>query len=217
MKQLTKSKKQQRTAIVYFGSQRQDYLDLAQAPDTSAFLNFVQQPLQQQLTQDKHKSDCTHHQYTNHGKRLRSLQDWLGAKIMLPVFRVRCCGCGAVFTVLPSFILRYRRQDADCLGKLLTLSLGMGVSQRHTALIYSWNGTQRSWKPARIWNLLQWLGNLIPVCWLLLRLGLNPSESVISDEKFADLNGLRIYLFAISQGELIWHTETLEQVEQENF
>lgn len=30
----------------------------------------------------------------------------------MPIYRVRCCGCGVVFTVLPSFILRYRRSVA---------------------------------------------------------------------------------------------------------
>ena len=157
VQQSNKTRNQQRTAIVYFGAQRQGYLSLAQANNTKDFLDFVQTPLQRQLTPDQHHPNCHHPRYTNHGRRIRSLQGWLGAVIKLPIFRVRCCGCGAVFTVLPSFILRYRRQDADCLGKLLTLSLGMGLSQRHTALVYGWNGNERSWTPGRIWDLLQWL------------------------------------------------------------
>jgi hypothetical protein len=92
----------------------------------------------------------------------------------IPICRTRCQSCRAVFTVLPSFILRYRRQDADCLGKLLELNLGMGLSQRETATIYSWLGTERGWQPGWVWSLVQWLGNLMPVCLLLLRLGLTP-------------------------------------------
>lgn len=135
----------------------------------------------------------------------------------MPICRVRCCGCGAVFTVLPSFILRYRRQDSDCLSKLLTLSLSMGLSQRQTATVYTWSGMERSWTPGCVWSLLQWLGNLLPVAWLLLRLGLTPPPHVLSDEKFAALDGQQIYLFLVSQGELIWYTEWLKQANEEAF
>ncbi len=135
----------------------------------------------------------------------------------VPIYRVRCCGCGAVFTVLPSYILRYRRQDSDCLSKLLTLSLSMGLSQRHTALVYTWSGSKRSWTPGWVWALLQWLGNLLPVVWLLLRLGLTPPEHVLSDEKFATLEGKPTYLFLVSQRELIWHAQWLQQANEEAF
>ena len=102
----------------------------------------------------------------------------------VPIYRVRCCGCGAVFTVLPSFILRYRRQDSDCLSKLLTLSLSMGLSQRQTATIYTWSGMERNWTPGWVWSLLHWLGKLLPVAWLLLRLGLQSySRAWCSEEK----------------------------------
>jgi len=36
-------------------------------------------------------------------------------------------------------------QDSDCLTKLLTLSLSMGLSQRHERTIYTWSGMERSW------------------------------------------------------------------------
>lgn len=64
---------------------------------------------------------------------------------------------------------------------------------------------------------MQWLGTLLPVSWLLLRLGLTPPEFVLSDEKFASLDGLTIYLFTVVQGELIWHIQKLEQVTQAAF
>jgi hypothetical protein len=76
--------------------------------------------------------------------------------------------------VLPSFIARYRRQDTDSLGKLLEMSLGMGLSQRETARIYEWSDPEAGWHPGWIWHLVQWLGNLIPVSLLLMRLGLTP-------------------------------------------
>ena len=198
--------------MVYFGSERETYLQLVQAADSKGFLQFIKQPLQVQLGVEKHKVKCSDRsRYTVHGKRERYLQGWLGERMVVPIYRVRCCDCGAVFTVLPSFILRYRRQDSDCLSKLLTLCLSMGLSQRQTATIYTWSGMERHWTPGWVWSLLQWLGKLLPVAWLLLRLGLTPPQHVLSDEKFGSLDNEQIYLFLVSQGELIWYTEWLQQ------
>jgi hypothetical protein len=44
---------------------------------------------------------------------------------------------------------------------------------------------------------------LLPLALLLVRLGLTTPPHVLSDEKFARLDGKRIYLFMVSQGELI--------------
>ncbi len=166
---------QNRTAIVYFGPNRQDYLDLVQAEDRQPLIEYLQAPLQAQLSQEQHHADCGDtSRYTLHGFRNRRVQGWLGEVATIPICRARCRSCRAVFTVLPSFVVRYRRHDADCLGKLLELSLGLGLSQRETATIYSWLGPDRGWHPGWVWNLVQWLGNLMPVGSLLLRLGLTP-------------------------------------------
>ena len=80
-------------------------------------------------------------------------------------------------TVYPLPIILRKRDLLDRLrdlGKLLELNLGMGLSQRETATIYSWLGNERGWQPGWIWSLVQWLGNLLPVCLLLMRLGLTP-------------------------------------------
>ena len=58
-------------------------------------------------------------------------------------------------------------------------------------------------QPGWVWALVQWLGSLMPVSGLLMHLGLSLSEHLLSDEKFATLRGERIYLFLVSQGELI--------------
>ena len=213
-----KAKNKQRTAIVYFGPERADYLKLAEAEASSEFLEYIQAPLQAQLGAELHKETCRAlSRYTGHGRRMRRLQGWVGEAQEIPIHRVRCCECRAVFTVLPSFIMRYRRQDTDCLEKLLRLSLAMHLSQRHAALVYSWGGEERAWSPTWMWNLVQWLGNLMPVAWFLMRLGLTPPKHVLSDEKFAVLDGERIYLFLVSQGELIWHAEWLENLDETAF
>jgi hypothetical protein len=74
--------------------------------------------------------------------------------------------------------MRYRRQDTDCLGKLLELNVGMGLSQRETATIYAWNQAGHEWRPGWIWALIQWFGCLLPVSLLLLRLGLFPPRTL---------------------------------------
>ena len=167
---------QNRTAIVHFGPTKQDYLDLVEADDRhQAYLEYIQQPLQAQLTGDKHKPECCDtSRYTIHSQRQRMLKGWQGEAEELPICRAKCCSCKAVFTVLPSFIPRYRRQDADCLGKLLEMSLGMGLTQRETATIYEWVNPEEGWHPGWVWQLIQWVGNLIPVSLLLMRLGLTP-------------------------------------------
>ena len=167
---------QNRTAIVYFGATPQDYLDLVQSGEKHrAYIEYIQQPLQAQLTPDKHKPACSNtSRYTVHSQIERRLQGSQVAPETLPICRVKCCDCRAVFTVLPSFIARYRRQDTDSLGKLLEMSLGMGLSQRETARIYEWSHPEAGWHPGWVWHLVQWLGNLMPVSLLLMRLGLTP-------------------------------------------
>ena len=166
---------QNRTAVVHFGPTKQDYLTLVESEHHSAYLEYVQPFLENQLPLDLHKDGCTDtSRYTIHSQRSRSLQGWLGPKESIPICRVRCCCCRAVFTVLPSFILRYRRQDADCLGKLLELNLGMGLTERETATIYSWLAPERGWHPGWVWTVVQWLGNLMPVALVLMSLGLTP-------------------------------------------
>lgn len=209
---------QKRTAILYFGATKQDYLSLVQEKKHSGLLEYIQPLLQAQLHPEQHQNGCSDQShYTIHSQRNRQLQGLLGARETIPVCRVRCQSCRAVFTVLPSFILRYRRQDADCLGKLLEMNLGMGLSLRETASIYRWMDSTHRWQPSWIWTLVQWLGTLLPVYLLLMRMGLTPPEHILSDEKFAVLNGAKVYLFLVSEQELIWHGKWMPNSDEECF
>ena len=209
---------QNRTAIIYFGPEQKDYLNLIEAEDRTNFIQFIQRPLQEQLVSEMHHDGCSDtSRYTIHGLRERRVQGWLGESQIIPIVRVRCQCCRAVFTVLPSFLMRYRRQDTDCLGKLMEMNLGMGLSQRETATIFAWNQADHLWRPGWVWALIQWLGHLLPVSLLLMRLGLVPPKHLLSDEKFATLAGEEVYLFLIAQEELIWHAEWLENTTQASF
>jgi len=161
---------QKRTAIIYFGATKQDYLSLVEAKRHKAFLEYIQPLLSIQLKADQHHEGCADQShYTIDSQRDRHLQGWLGSRETLPICRVRCDsterspnvqGCGAVFTVLPSFILRYCRQDADCLEKLLETNLAMGLTLREAASIYSWMGIEHGGQPSWVWTLVVWGVNL---------------------------------------------------------
>lgn len=44
-----------------------------------------------------------------------------------------------------------------------------------------------------------------------------PPDYLLSDEKFAELNGERLYLFLVSEQELIWHTESMSNLDELTF
>lgn len=77
MTKATLPKNQQLPAVIYFGSERETYLQLVQAADSKAFLQFIQQPLQVQLGVEKHKVNCPDRsRYTGLVLRERSVQGW---------------------------------------------------------------------------------------------------------------------------------------------
>ncbi len=45
----------------------------------------------------------------------------------------------------------------------------------------------------------------------------NPPDHLLSDEKFAELNGERLYLFLVSEQELVWHTESMSNLDEPTF
>ena len=70
---------QNRTAIVQFGTTKQDYLDLVQSEDRKALIAHLQAPLQAQLSVERHKPGCADtSRYTIHGLREHQVQSWLG-------------------------------------------------------------------------------------------------------------------------------------------
>lgn len=84
-------KNQERTAVVYFGPQREDYFRLAAAEGRREFLSFIQQPLQVQLGAEKHRAGSGNtSRYTGHGQRERYVQGWLGERVRIPI--CRCAG-----------------------------------------------------------------------------------------------------------------------------
>jgi hypothetical protein len=50
-----------------------------------------------------------------------------------------------------------------------------------------------------------------------MRMGLTPPEHLLSDEKFAILNGDKVYLFLASEQELIWYGKWMASSDEESF
>src|SRR6266851_3613283 len=97
--------------------------------DTKAFLEFVLAFLLALGFQCKHKATChgggclTRHP---HYARVR-----LGG---LTLWRIQCTACKAVFTVLPHFVLRYRRMGPDVARQALLATHG-GLSLAWCAVV----------------------------------------------------------------------------------
>jgi hypothetical protein len=201
-----------RTAIVFFGLTVQEYLQVAM--DRVHYMAVVAKALLGCATL-KHDPDCPGTgRFTRHHHYTRTARSYQAGLYELPIWQVRCLDCQVVFTVLPSFILRYQRFDADCAQHLLEMALVMNVSYRHVNLLLSY-GAPTAFAPAVYWRLILWLGMRMPVTRVLLRLGLTPPRYMITDEKFTHEAGRRTYVPAMVQQELLWAIGYVEQSDEE--
>ena len=177
-----------------------------------------------------HETGCSRHlHFTHHDSYTRSAKHFNGHQSEVVIHRVRCLDCGVVFSVQPSFIIRYKRYDTDATEKLMTLlfitedSYRMaGVSQT-LALDDQQAGTwvalemhqAQAIQPLVLWRLVQWLGQLSPVQ-LNLALGVEPPQTVIEDEKHATECGQKSYIPLVyaPKEALIWWVDYLHSVSE---
>ena len=159
--------------------------------DTKAFVEFLLAFLLSTGFQLLHKASCsadgrlTRH---SHYARVR-----LGG---LTIWRVQCTTCKAVFTVLPHFVLRYRRMSPDVARQALIATHG-GLSLAWCAVI--WNIS-----PMALYRVLCAFGqqHMVPV---LTRCRVPLPTSILADEKHSHCLTARVSLPTIVQGRLIWH------------
>lgn len=205
------NKRKNRTVIVYFGVLIQ-YLQIV--GDKVQYILIAAAAMS--VATVEHKEGCTCSKgYTRHHRRKRTPKNFRGEKYEVPIWQIRCLECQAVFTVLPSFLARYQRWDVDCLSKLLEINLVMTSSYRHTFKILEYaQGEQLPWNPERMLHIVHWLGDLIPLPCVLLRLGLTPPRAVLEDEKFVRENGEKTYVAFISHQEVIWWIDYLKDTDQ---
>jgi hypothetical protein len=69
-----------------------------------------------------HRPECPRQlHFTHHDTYIRMLKQHNGSKSWITIHRVRCLDCQTVFTVLPSFVVRYKRYDTDAIEKFMTM------------------------------------------------------------------------------------------------
>jgi transposase-like protein len=188
VEQSAKPTRQNRTITVDF-QEPSTYLQLMN--DGKAFVEFVFAFLLSLGFQLAHKATCTgggcltRH---SHYARIR-----LGG---LTIWRIQCTSCKAVFTVLPHFVLRYRRMSPDIARQALIAT--------HGGLSLEWCATIFTISPMSLYRVICAFGqqSLLTV---LTRCGLPLPTYILADEKHSRCLTERVYLPTIVRGRVLWH------------
>src|SRR5512134_20780 len=159
--------------------------------DGKAFVEFSLAFLLSLGFQLAHKSTCTgggcltRH---SHYARVR-----LGG---LTIWRLQCTACKAVFTVLPHFVLRYRRMSPDVARQALIAP--------HGGLSLEWCATIGHISPMALYRVICALGqhSLVSV---LVNCHLPLPAYILADEKHSRCLTERVSLPPIVSGRVLWH------------
>src|SRR5712692_7759980 len=188
MGQTAKATRQNRTITVDF-QDKSTYFQLRS--DGKAFVEFVLAFLLALGFQLSHKATCagggclTRH---SHYARVRL--------VGLSIWRIQCTSCKAVFTVLPHFVLRYRRMSPDVARQALIAT--------HGGLSLEWCATICNISPMALYHFICALGQHSLVA-VLTRCGLPLPVYILADEKHSRCLTDRVYLPTIVSGRVIWH------------
>src|SRR2546425_1552787 len=188
MGQSAKPTRQNRTITVDF-QEPSTYVQLMN--DGKAFVEFVLAFLLALGFQLSHKATCagggclSRH---SHYARLR-----LGG---LTIWRMQCASCKAVFTVLPHFVLRYRRMSPDVARQALMAT--------HGGLSLEWCATICHLSPMALYRLICALGQHCLVT-VLVKCHLPLPRYPLADEKHSKCLTERVYLPTIVSGRVLWH------------
>ena len=187
MGQSAKATRQNRTLTVDFHDES-TYFQLLS--DGKAFVDFVLAFLLALGFQLNHKTLCHGGCLTRHSHYTRVR---LGG---LTIWRMQCTSCKAVFTVLPHFVLRYRRMRPELARQALIAT--------HGGLSLEWSATICSISPMALYRLICSLGQhrLVTV---LLKCHLPLPVYILADEKHSRCLTDRVYLPTIVSGRVIWH------------
>ncbi len=174
---------------------------------------------------------CPRHlHFTHHDSYTRWVKHFDGTQSLVTLIRVRCLDCDAVFTIQPSFIVRYKRYDTDAMEKFMVLlfvtedsyrmasvsqALGIDTQQAGTWVALEEVG-QDAISPMALWGLVQWLGQLSPAQ-LNLALGVEPPTHVIEDEKHMTECGEKAYVPIVyaPKEALIWWIDYIDSVSED--
>ena len=107
-----------------------------------------------------------------------------------------CTRCKTVFTVLPHFVLRYRRMSPDVARQALMAT--------HGGLSLEWCATIFNLSTMSLYRLVCALGQQSQVA-VLTRCALPLPASILADEKHSKCLTTRVYLPTIVSGRVLWH------------
>jgi len=188
MGQSAKPTRQNRTITVDF-QEPSTYLQLIN--DGKAFIEFVFAFLLSLGFQLTHKATCTGGRcLTRHSHYARVR---LGG---LTIWRLQCTTCKAVFTVLPHFVLRYRKMRPDVARDALIATHG-GLSLELCAVLSHIS-------PMALYRVICAFGQHSLVM-VLTRCGLPLPTYILADEKHSRCLTERVYLPTIVRGRVLWH------------
>src|SRR4030095_6124091 len=188
MAQTTQVTRQNRTLTVDF-QDPSTYFELIN--DGKAFVEFVLAFILSIGFQLVHKTTCTGGAcLTRHSHYARVRLDGL------TIWRIQCTSCKAVFTVLPHFVLRYRRMSPDVARQALIAT--------HGGLSLAWSATICHISPMALYRLICALGqhSLVTV---LVKCRLPLPAYILADETHSRCLTARVYLPTIVSGRVIWH------------
>src|SRR5262244_2750709 len=112
------------------------------------------------------------------------------------IWCIQCTSCKAVFTVLPHFVLRYRKMHPDAARDALLATHG-GLSLELCAVLYHLS-------PMALYRLVCAFGHHSLVT-LLTRCGLTLPVYFLADEKHTHCLTTKAYLPTIVTGRVLWH------------
>jgi hypothetical protein len=188
MGQTIKATRENRTITVDFQDES-TYFELIH--DGKAFVEFVFAFLLSLGFQLNHKATCNGGEYLtrhSHYARVR-----LGG---LTIWRIQCTSCKAVFTVLPHFVLRYRKMRPDVARQALIAT--------HGGLSLEWCATIFNISTMSLYRLICALGQQSLVT-VLLKCHLPLPDYLLADEKHSKCLTDRVYLPTIVSGRVLWH------------
>ena len=188
MRHTARQTRENRTITVDFQNEATYFQLLA---DSKAFVEFVFAFILSLGFQLAHKASCrdggclTRH---SHYVRLRVRG--------ITIWRIQCTTCKAVFTVLPHFVLRYRRMRPEVARDALLAT--------HGGLSLEWCATICHISPMALYRVICAFGQhrLVSV---LTRCGLRLPAYILADEKHSRCLTAKVYLPTIVGGRVLWH------------
>lgn len=230
----TKQKRKNRTVTLYLGNTLTEYEKMIATEDgIRSLIRRVEiaDSLNWGRLADGHHEGCSRClRFTHHDSYTRWIEHFDGSRLLVTIIRVRCLDCAAVFTVQPSFIVRYKRYDTDAIEKMMVLlfitedsyrmagvsqALGMDTQQAGTWVALE-EANHHAISPMALWGLVQWLGQLSPAQ-LNLALSVEPPTHVIEDEKHMKECGEKAYVPIVyaPKEALIWWIDYIDSVSEE--